>query len=336
MAALAVVGLLGTLLACTSDGPRPGTDGDPTAAVQPATDLSGCPPVTDDDVVGRAPSYLGGAGLTPQPVSDAVCAAVWAPRLGGGFVPQGVAVRGRTAWLSGYDDGEPGALWCRVRRVDLRTGALLADRGRVTGAVGAAPTTRCRHGGGLALDDRGLWMTESSRVWLLDPDSLATLRVWRLADPVQGSFGVLDPRGRLGLGRHRPSRVHPGRAALDWFDTDAMLAPGVTDLRLEDAVGSRQVPHHAQGAVWARMAGRTGLWLALSHTRCGVLEGPGGVRRSFLPGAEGMAAGGDGLWVVSESAARPYAEAGGRPVLPSLSLLDTGRLGRWPRPACEP
>lgn len=290
---------------------------------------------------GRLPAYLpDGVALEPLAVSDAVCAGVWAPRTAAELVPQGVAVRGGTAWLTGYDEGEPGSLWCRVVRLDLRTGTLLAERRRVSGRVGAGPAVGCRHGGGVALDRHGLWLTESARLWLMDPRSLEVLRAWRLADPVQGSFGLLDDRGRIGLGRFRPSRVHPGRAALDWFDLEAVLAPGVVELGSQDAVATRKVPSHAQGAVWARMGGRTGVWFARSNTRCGVLEGPGGVHRAFLPGAEGMALVGpgpaSGLWAVSESAARSFWRLGGRPVVPTLSRLDTGRLRAWPEPTCDP
>lgn len=322
--------VLATALGCTSEPGAP--DADP-----PPRGLATCAPVTAADVRGRAPAYLPrDVDLAALEVSGAVCEAVWAPRAAAAFVPQGVAVRGRTAWLTGYDEGEPGSLWCRVLRIDLRTGALRADRPRLVGSVGGGPEVACRHGGGVALDGHGLWVTESSRLWLLDPGSLEVRRAWRLADPVQGSFGVLDPRGRIGLGRFRPSRVHPGRAALDWFAIDALLAPGVVELGVDDAVASRRVPSHAQGAVWARLGGRTGVWFARSHTRCGVLEGPGGVRRAFVPGAEGMAATDEGLWVVSESTARGYWRLGGRPVVPTLSRLDTARLRAWPDPSCDP
>lgn len=329
---MALVLVLAAALGCTSQPGDPGTDPVPATA-----GLSGCPALTADAVRGRGPAHLpAGTALSGLAVSDAVCAGLWAPRAAAAFVPQGVAVRGRAAWLTGYDEGEPGSLWCRVLRVDLRTGSLPADLPRLVGRVGGGPEVACRHGGGVALDGHGLWVTESARLWLLDPGSLEVRRAWRLADPVQGSFGVLDPRGRIGLGRFRPSRVHPGRAALDWFDLDAVLAPGVVELGPDDAVATRRVPSHAQGAVWARMGGRTGVWFARSHTRCGVLEGPGGLRRAFVPGAEGMAATGAGLWVVSESTARGFWTLGGRPVVPTLSRLDPTRLRAWPEPTCDP
>ena len=325
--ALALV--LATAPGCTTQPGAP--DADP-----PRARLSDCPRLQAGEVRGRAPAHLpDAADLTTLPISDAVCAGLWAPREAAAFVPQGVAVRGRTAWLTGYDEGEPGALWCRVLRVDLRTGRLLADRPRLTGTVGSTPDVDCRHGGGAALDRHGLWLTESQRLWLLDPTSLEVRRAWRLADPVQGSFGLLDGRGRIGLGRFRPSRVHPGRAAMDWFRVEDLLAPGVVELGLDDAVASRSIPSHAQGAVWARFGGRTGVWFARSTTRCGVLEGPGGAT-AFVPGAEGMALTGRGLWVVSESTARTFWTQGGRPVVPTLTRLDTDRVEAWPEPGCDP
>ena len=109
---LALLLVLVALSACTtpSTDPESDRDSDRARAGSP-TDLSDCRPVDSDRVRGRASAYLpGDAPLTALPVSDAVCAAVWAPRGTGAFVPQGVAVRGRTAWLTGYDEGEPGSL----------------------------------------------------------------------------------------------------------------------------------------------------------------------------------------------------------------------------------
>lgn len=336
VAACVVALVLSVVAACT---PEPGA-GD---GAEPARGLSGCDRLGSGDVRGRPPRYLArtlGTELTPVAVSDAVCAGLWVPRAAAGFVPQGVAVDGRTAWVSGYDRGRVGRRFCRVVRLDLRTGRLVDERTPVTGAVVGADPVSCRHGGGLALDDHGLWLTESERLWLLDPATLDVRRVWRLRDPVQGSFGVLDDGGRLGLGRYRSpdgSPAHPGPAALDWFPLDRVLAPATVELDAEDAVASRPLPQRAQGAAWATLGGRRGLWVASSTTRCGVLVGPGGARRAFLPGAEGMAAlPGGRLWTVSESTAVPYAREGGRPVVAPLSLVDTRRFRRWPAPDCDP
>ncbi|MBF4162479.1 hypothetical protein [Nocardioides acrostichi] len=331
-----------SLAACSGGAPADERE-DASATTRVARGLSDCDRVRAGR--GTSPRYLRGTHPTRLSISDAVCDALWAPHLRDGFVPQGVAVRGHTGWIGGYEPGDGGKLYCYVVRVDLRSAEAERSRWKISGTVGTGPVVPCRHGGGLAIDDHGLWLTESERLWLLDPRSLATVRVWRLADPVQGSFGVLDgtttrAARRIGLGRFRPSRVHPGRAALDWYELDTVLTPGVVQLDESNRGSTRRIPYHAQGAVWARIGGRTGLWLSLSNTRCGVLAasdgGRGGRRLAWPPGAEGMAASPRGIWVASESGTRHYQGLGGRPVVPSLSLLDVSRAGRWPAPVCEP
>ena len=291
---------------------------------------------------GRPPGYLTrtlGTRLTPLAIGTAVCEGLWLPRMQSGFVPQGVAVSGDEAWISGFDPGRVGHRFCRVLRIDLGSARLLDELGPVTGAVGPGPDVVCRHGGGLMLDDHGLWLTELERLWLLDPATLAVRRVWRLQAPVRGSFGVLDDAGRLGLGQFRTSEPATGRGgpSLLWLDLADVLDPATTTLEPGLVVGSRRIPVRAQGGTWASVGGRRGLWVASSTTRCGVLTGPNGARSTFLPGAEGVAPAGAGrLWVVSESAARTYAREGGRPVVAPLSLVDTRRLDRWPEPTCTP
>ena len=285
------------------------------------------------EVVGERPAYARGP-LATFPNDHAACAALWLPGAGAGFVPQGVAVADGTGWVSGFDGRKPpGRRLCRVLRVDLSTGALLDHVDAVTGSVAGNPATSCRHGGGLLLDSHGLWLAETPRLWLLDPDDLSVRRVWSLEKPVQGSFAVQDDAGRIGLGRFRAHRV----SRLDWFDTEQLLSPGRFDLGPEDVVESVPAPRSAQGAVWASLGtAAPGLWFATSQTRCGVLVGPHGVRRGFLPGAEGMATDdGDRLWALSESGALPYQQLGGRPLVPMLVRFDTSAFAEWHGPDCE-
>lgn len=294
--------------------------------------LDACGPVSAGEVVGQRPAHARGP-LASFPNDHAACAALWLPGADAGFVPQGVAVADGIGWVSGFDGRQPpGRRLCRVLRVDLRSGALLDQVEAVTGSVGGRPAISCRHGGGLLLDSHGLWLAETPRLWLLDPDDLSVRRVWALDQPVQGSFAVHDDSGRIGLGRfraHRPAR-------LDWFDTEEVLATGQLELSTDDVVESVPAPRSAQGAVWASLgSGSPGVWFTTSHTRCGVLVGPGGVRRGFLPGAEGLTAGDDGrLWALSESGALPYQELGGRPLVPMLVRFDTDDFGDWRGPDC--
>ena len=279
------------------------------------------------------PSYLAKL-LDAFPNDQAMCAGWWLPRAQANFTGQGLAVDGRTAFVSGYDAGGGiGTRFCRVQKVDLGSGRLLAELGPVEGAVGSRPPVVCRHGGGLLLDQHGLWLVETDRLWLLDPDSLAIERAWALLEPVRGSFAVRDGDGRLGLGGFRRS----GPSRLFWFDPATILAPGVLDLGEPGAVGTQRVPAWAQGAVWGDLGpGPAGVWFTTSHTYCGVLVGPAGVR--LLPGAEGVArTGRRTLWALSESATRPYQLEGGRPVVPMLARFDLGRgIGDWVRPDCTP
>jgi len=184
----------------------------------------------------------------------------------------------------------------------------------------------------VVVDEHGVWLAETHRLWLLDPDSLEALRVWAVDEPVRGSFAVLGQGGALGLGRFRPH--NPAR--LWWYDVDALLASPAYEIGAADALRAVVVPPATQGAVWGRLGGiGPGLWFATSNASCGVLVGPGGTRRAFVPGAESMSlAGPDDLWVVSESGSRLY-QRKGRPLTPMLARFDTSGLADWAEPSCS-
>lgn len=326
-----VVTLGAALLACTSSSARP-RERDWSGG--PADTRAGCGPLAYDEVRGRPPGYLDRQALDRFRNDHAVCAGVWL-RTGRGFVPQGVAVEDGSAWVSGFDGAAPlHYRYCLIDRVDLRTGKVLDRLDPVAGQVGDRDPVYCRHGGGLVSDEHGLWLVETSRLWLIDPDTLDVQRVWALTDPLRGSFALVDGQGRLGIGRWYPHRS----GQVDWFDTDQLVASSALDLTLEMADGATPAPRATQGAVWAAPGGgRPAAWFTQSVTRCGVLVGPEGTRRrAFVPGAEGMAlVGDDSLWVVSESGTKHYQDLGGRPVVPMLVRLDLSDFASWRRPDCE-
>jgi hypothetical protein len=299
-----------------------------------------CSGVGAADVRGPHPAYASG-DLAVVPGADAVCRALWLPRADHWFVPQGVALDGHTAWVSGYR-WRPGYgnRPCRLIQVDLRTGRLLADQPRLEGAVPGCPRTFCRHGGGLALTDAGLWVAETQRLWLVDPDRVggpdAVRRVWRIEPPVSGGSLVAGRAGRFGL-----ADFHRGRASgLHWFDYRDVLDPAVRSLGEEPGGPSRAValrrteaPRYAQGGA-VDPSGPASPYLVSSVSTCSMLLTPVGRRVATGPGLEGVAFDGrGGLWAVLESGTRPYQRMG-RALVPMLVRYDVRRLLDGPDADC--
>ena len=318
--------LLLCLAACTSGraAERPGGAG-----------RGPCAGVRLDDVGGPRPSYAG-SRLTGFPNDDAVCRALWLPTAGRWFVPQGLALDGDTAWVSGYRWHRGfGERACRLLHVSLRTGRLLDSTDRVEARVYGPRTTFCRHGGALSLVRHGLWIVESNRLWLVDPARVGRAdqvrRVWRLEAPLRGSVLVDGSRTVLGVGTWR--EAGPGK--MRWFRYRDVLADGVASLVAGGDPGPDQAGtvrtsstvRRVQGTTRARGPGvRPGVWSTSSTSSCGMLVTPGGRRLAFVPGAEEVAFDGrGGVWVVSESGARNY-QRDGRPLVPMLSRLDVRQL----------
>jgi hypothetical protein len=325
-AALVAVVTLG-LTACSGDADSE----QPTRRARPIT--SGCGPVSFGEVAGRPPSYVEGP-LSEVPNEHSLCAAAWLPRTDPDFVPQGLVVRGRTAWVSGYDDGETATDRdpCRVIRLDLRTGREIAQHARIRADLAPRGPADCRHAGGLSLDEHGLWISQFTKVWLLDPETMEVERVWHLLDEVRGSYLVHDDQGRIGVGGFHSKRRWP----LHWFEPAVLFEPGRLDLAPHDAADVDLGPRATQGALWADLGpGPAQVWFTRSNTYCGELWAGPRRRYAFLPGAEGLSVVGDDLWVVSETTAAPYFLQGGRPVVPTLARYDVSRLPRWERSGCE-
>jgi hypothetical protein len=288
--------------------------------------------VSYTEVRGRAPSY-GPRELARFANDHALCAGVWLPGADDWLVPQGMAVADGIAYVAGFDGTKVGRhRLCTVESVDVRTGRLVARQYPLTGQVGPREPTECRHGGGVLVDEHGVWLAETQRLWLLDPTTLAVQRVWAVDEPVRGSFAVWGRHGELGLGRFRAESP----ARLWWYDVDALLASSAYEIEAADARRAVPVPAGAQGAVWAELGGvGPGLWFATSNSSCGVLVGPDGRRRAFVPGAESMSlVGADALWVVSESGARLYQKKD-RPMTPMLARFDTSDVDSWAEPGCS-
>jgi len=322
-----VTALLLVVTGCTTDSTEP-TGRAGTAGAEAV----GCGPVAYDDVRGRAPSY--GPGELARFGNDhAMCAGLWLPGADRWLVPQGMAIADGLAYVAGFDGTKAGSRrLCTIESVDVRTGRLVARQYPVVGQVGPREPTECRHGGGVLVDEHGVWLAETQRLWLLDPATLDVRRVWAVEEPVRGSFAVWGRHGELGLGRYRPDSP----ARLWWYDVDRLLASSAYEIEAADARRAVAVPAGTQGAVWAELGGAgPGLWFATSTSSCGVLVGPDGRRRGFIPGAESMSlVATHALWVVSESGSRLYQQKG-RPMTPMLARFDTSDLASWAEPDCS-
>jgi hypothetical protein len=317
---------------CTWSGSAP-------RAGQPAVGRDGCTGVAYDDVRGPRIEY-GDRTLADFPGSGTMCAGYWLPGANRRLVPQGLALDGDTIWVSGYRF-HPGVghRQCLVLRIDRRTGRRLAQVTPVEGAVEGRDPTYCRHGGGLALTDEGLWVVETMRLWLLDPDLVGSAdpvqRVWSIVAPLRGST-LVDDEGRLGFGQFL---TDGRRGPVDWFRTSDLLEPGVVELVAGDpGTGQAGPVRRDRGVAYLQggTLGPRGLYLTQSNTRCGVLRTPGGRRVEIGPGTEDLEFDDAGdLWTVSESGARTYQHRGGRPLVPMLARFDARQLLDGPHPACD-
>ena len=332
--------LLTALLAlsgCTAgDAGPPGADPGPVGP----RGRPGCRGVSAADVRGPGIGYVHGP-LAAVPGSRSMCAAYWLPGADQRMVPQGLALDGGTAWVSGYHfSPEAGARRCVLTHVSLRTGRRIAGVTPIEGAVGLRDPKACRHGGALALTADGLWVAEAMRLWLLDPHLVGTgrdpvKRVWGIVEPLRGSI-MVDSGGRLGLGRFDASGSPDDIA---WFDVQDLLAPGVLDLTGGTAGPGQVGPvRRVPGVTWMQggTVGPGGLYLTRSSTHCGQLLLPGGRRVAVAPGTEDIEFDDHGdLWALSEAGAKTFQLDGGRPLVPMLARYDANALLRGPRPTCD-
>jgi hypothetical protein len=290
------------------------------------------------DVRGAEPRYTR-KKLATFPNSKRLCRGLWLPSPRRHFVPQGVAVTGNTAWISGfrYRKGV-GRRPCQMVRVNLVTGRRLGFHSSIYGRVGERPRTYCRHGGGIIRRGRWLWIVEKNKVWQIDPGARGSRvnahRVWRIKSPVRGS-AVVAKAHRIGL---VPFKTR-GVARIYWFSFRQLMRRGTRDLAVNPngkkqvgAVESTRIPRYVQGAAFSPSRR---LYLSRSTLACGELVSTSGRRLAFMPGSEGIQfSSGRRLWVVSESGAWPYAHSR-KPLTPAVSSFEWPRLLRSKLGHCE-
>ena len=291
------------------------------------------------DVRGTEPTYTK-KKLDAFPNHAALCRGLWLPQPRRYLVPQGLAITGKTAWLSGFRHRAGfGKRPCQLVRVGLVKGRRLQFHSAIFGRVGHRPRTYCRHGGGILQRGRWLWVAEKSKLWLVDParkgSVLNAKRVWRIEAPVRGS-AIVATKTRIGLVPFQTQGV----PRIYWFPFTSLMRRGVLDLAVRrsgrsqiGAVASTRIPRYTQGAT---LDSRGRLYLTRSSLACGELVTPSGRRKAFIPGAEGIQFGPRGLrlWAVSESGARPYSRLG-KPLTPAVASFEWPRLLGGKRTQCR-
>ena len=316
---------------------------DPGSPTQPGpSGRAGCSGIDFDEVQGQRPTYLE-PKLSSFPGSDALCAGYWVPGASHLFTPQAFSVDTDRIFVVGYRfRGPAGQGYCELMELNRRTGHLVRRISRLAAVVPGQPTY-CHHGGGLVLNHYGLWVMETRRLWLLDPDKVSTgddpvRRTWAVTFPLRGSF-MLGGQGEFGMGHWRHGRRIGG---VSWFRYDDILRSGVTEL-VPRAVSLRQTsPTRRQRGIVGTQGGALGpggLYLSASNTLCGVIRLPNKKLVAAPPGAEDIGfygKHGEDLWVLSESAAKPYQDQGGRPVVPMIGRYDAKAILSGPEPSCHP
>ena len=303
---------------------------------RPALTQSGCGPQSFREIRGRVPRYLA-RKLDHFPNDDALCDGLWLPRAQANFTPQGLAVDGQTAYVSGYDGGGGlGTRFCRVQRVDLRSGRFLTEVGPVDGAVGTRTTCD--------LPTRRRSAARPPRAVAGGDRPTVAARCGHAAGRARVGTDRAGPRLVRGARRRRTAG---SRWLPPWRAGPALLVrAGGCARRRRARPDRRRRRRHAAGAGLGagcdlgRPRARSGRGLVryVAH----LLRGAGRPRRlapRFRAGRRGHrpAATVVRSWALSESATRPYQLAGGRPVVPMLSRFDVSEgLGDWKRPTCRP
>ena len=278
------------------------------------------------EILGKKPAYLDVQSVSFANM-QATTQQIWMPGLDEDYVPQGLAVDGRSVLVAAYRSGDAAIANgpCRIFRVD-------AASGQETGHFDAP--TGCGHAAGLANVSGGLLvLADIHDLWRIDLDLAfatgSTERAVRghvkLGGDLEGHFCTFDGAD-LWIGRYTvqkdAARAKMQRLPLRIFDDKDGATVDERDVRETVAI-----PPLAQGAAFS---GDT-IWISASSSRVGTLyrldRRTGRVlrRHDTLIGIEGIAFDDEGqLWAVSESGAKKYLHWPQR--LPIIVEMDVAKL----------
>jgi hypothetical protein len=143
------------------------------------------------DILGAKPSYVDGPPRS-YPNQQAITPRLWVPGLDDGWTAQGLALVGKHAIVSAYQDTDPAKPKCRVFRIELATGK---DAGSFD------MPEPCRHAGGVTgIGGGDIVVADTRQAWRVDPEKAfaagkaegATKGMIKLGRGFGGAFTFFD------------------------------------------------------------------------------------------------------------------------------------------------
>ena len=285
--------------------------------------------------LGTRPEHLRTDPVNPVPNQQAIKAALWAPGIDHGYVPQGLSFAEGQILMSAYRSRNPAVSMgpCRVYRVD-------PESGEITGYFDLPPA--CGHAGGLAYAGGGvLILSDTRRLYRINLEQAlldkradkAITGTLELAGALRGSFVTFVPVTFMPVtfvpltfkpAAPVPSAPPPGNASspgpgvfIGSWSTSATTAKGYflplslfdshggTSITENNAISSIPLDARAQGGAFDPDGS---FWLSYSSHDFGRVEqvdptsGRVLARYSLVSGTEDISFDGQGgLWAVSEA-----------------------------------
>jgi len=278
------------------------------------------------EILGTKPSYVD-APPRSYPNQQAITPRIWIPGLDEGWTPQGLALVGKHALVTAYQDTDATRPKCRVFRIELATGA----------SAGSFDMPEpCRHAGGIT-DIGGGWVVvaDTRQDWRVDVEKAiaagkaegATRGMIKLGTGFGSAFTFFDGKdlwNGVWVQEKNAADSKVYRLDMALFDREGVNVD--KDVALEIL----PVPILAQGGAFDRQGN---LWIAGSSgpktsylARVDRKSGAELARHEMPSRIENIVFDKDNrLWAISESGSRKYHNAKD-PDFPFIFEIDVARL----------